>query len=377
MGTTKNITVFPKLFLEPKVKKLFESFEYHENTVVNEDLDVHYNPYYSFKLIPEYFKLNTRNSKYTIKKIPQHNWGYSILLNSVNTIEDFMLKQFNGKKRNIIRRYVNRLEACLNVQYKLYHGRITKKEYAFIMESLKNMILDRFRELNEVHKNIREWDYLIDSTYDRIINKTASLFVIYNDKEPIEVSLNYHYDKVLFSYVSSYNVDYSKFGLGHIEIYKQVEWCTKNDYILFEMGVGGMDYKRRWSNNIYRYYHYIAYSNRGILAGIYNVFKYRAKEYLKSKKPEKALKRTKKQNKGINTTLVPSKIVTINDNLIKKICNATEVDYNDDLHGFLKRSVFDFLYTTIDHISNIKTYKINNREYLIKGKNNSQTIGLN
>ncbi|MDO5971142.1 GNAT family N-acetyltransferase [Flavivirga aquimarina] len=377
MPLHKNITVFPNLFIEERVKKLYDSFEYFNKKVINKEPDIEYENIYSFKLVPEYFELNRRNHKYKTKKIPQYNWGYSILLNDVNSIEGYLQQQFSSKKRSIIKRYVNRLESCFNIRYKLYHGDLSQENYFFIMESLKNMIIERFRELNDTHKNMKEWDFLLSSTYEKIINKTASLFVIYNDEEPIEISLNYHYDKILFSYVSSYSIDYSKFGLGHVEIFKQVEWCKRNDYILFEMGVGGTDYKRRWSNNIYRYYQYIVYSDNSTFFGIYNTLKYRLKEYLKSKKPEKILGCLKNQSAAINSSVSLTQIKNIEDSIRHEVSNLKAIKHTDKSSCFLRRHIHDFSYTTIDHIESINVYKVNNNEYLIIGKNKYQKLFQN
>src|SRR5690606_41905928 len=59
-------------------------------------------------------------------------------------------------------------------------------------------------------------------------SKRASFFVIYDGDHPIEISLNYHLNDVLFSSISSFDIDYAKFGLGHIEIHKQLEWCLEH-----------------------------------------------------------------------------------------------------------------------------------------------------
>ena len=383
MDLNQNRDVFPQLFLKEKVKRLYSSFEYFDNKVINKDLDYDYDTFYSLRLIPEYFKLDCRNSEYTVNKIPQYNWGYSILLDSVNSISEYMQLQFKSKKRNIINRYVNRLEACFDVEYKLYHGNISQEKYNLIMNSLLNMIVERFKERNEAHKNSREWEDLFDSTYNKILNKTASLFVIYSGNEPIEISLNYHYDKILFSYMSSYHIDYSKFGLGHIEIYKQIEWCTKNGYILFEMGVGGMDYKRRWSNNIYRYNHYIIYSKESTLLGNYHTIKSRLKEYLKSKKlnevyPKflKFLKIIKKERNVINSQTKINKIMNIDQKLNEKIANKLEINFKDEAYNFIRKNVFNFLYSTVNHLKDVKVYKITDKIYLIKGKTKYHEILL-
>ncbi len=378
MRSNRNIEVFPQRFIKADIKTLCKSISYFDEVVSHKETSEMHNNYYSIKLIPEYFNLTYRDSTLRVKQVPQYNWGYSILLNEAETLDAFMKQQFNSKKRNIMTRYVKRLEACFNIRYEFYHGDITVETYDFVMQSLYNMIVNRFKERNEIHKNIGEWEYLLQSSLDKIKNKTASLFVIYNEDEPIEISLNYHYDKILFSYVSSYHIDYSKFGLGHVEIYKQVEWCINNDYILFEMGVGGMDYKRRWSNNIYRYQHYIVYNTKTKILGCFSYLKIRLKEYLKAKKineiypilKTKFFSNTSKNNSDVTV----SDIKPLTEAVILKIDNLDVINYSLEAYTFIKKFIFNFLYTSIDHINYVNVYKINENNYLIKGKTKYQEI---
>ncbi|WP_170179714.1 GNAT family N-acetyltransferase [Flavivirga rizhaonensis] len=376
------ITIFPKLFRTDEVIRLYLSFEYFGIKVKNPLNKTPKNAIYSFRLIPEYFKLNLKDTSFSTKIIPQYNWGYSILLHASDSIEGYMKRQFNSKKRNIFTRYVKRLESCFNIRYKMFHGDISKTDYDSIMESLHHMITCRFEERNESHKNLHEWDYLVEHTYAEIINKKASLFVVYNEEEPIEISLNYHFDKILFSYISSYNIDYSKFGLGHVEIYKQVEWCANNGYILFEMGVGGMDYKRRWSNNIYRYNHYVTYKNLNIKSKYKAkllIIKIKIKEYLKSKGVNEIHSKynkyfTKKSNVQSNIALSEIKVTPD-----LNITNFEEIQQHTiNTYSFLKKYIYNFLYTTKEHLDDVKIYKHNKENsFLIKGTKSYQKIGFN
>ncbi|MFD1613958.1 GNAT family N-acetyltransferase [Gelatiniphilus marinus] len=376
MNPKNKIPIFPLLFKSDAINKLYESVEYFDLKVTNKTLksnfNINENSIYSFKLIPEYFKLQLRDSSFKTHIVPQYNWGYSILLNPSDSIESFMQRQFNSKKRNIFTRYVKRLETCFDVNYKMYHGEITKPDYNKLMQSLYSMIISRFKERKELHKNLYEWEFLLEHTYEDIINKEASLFVIYNKEQPIEISLNYHFDKVLFSYISSYNIDYSKFGLGHVEIYKQIEWCAKNGYRLFEMGVGGMDYKRRWSNNIYRYQHYIVNKNSTAKVKMM-LFKIRLKEYLKSK----GVNELNAKLKGIFKTKVTKSPTAykIEESVTFKKQQYKEIDCNDKPYLFLNKHIYNFIYNTADHCNKVKVYKNKTEHaFIIQGEKQGQKI---
>ncbi|WP_303317701.1 GNAT family N-acetyltransferase [Flavivirga abyssicola] len=379
MDKKNKIVIFPLLFRTPEINHLYKSIEYFGLNILNKNSEVLKNSIFTFRLVPEYFKFNLRDTTFRSKTIPQYNWGYSILLNTSDSIDAYMQRHFNSKKRNILTRYVKRLELCFNIKYSMFYGAISSTDYNFIMQSLHNMIVNRFKERNETHKNLFEWQALVENTYQKILNKEASLFVIYNEDEPIEVSLNYHFDKVLFSYISSFNINYSKFGLGHIEIYKQIEWCANNAYKLFEMGVGGMDYKRRWSNNVYRYNHHVVYKNSSFQAKFQAqliMMKIRIKEFLKSKGLNEIYPKinrffTKKQDKQSNIAL--SKIKVIND---LDMANLEEIQQNKlDEKDFLQKYIYDFLYTTTGHINDVKIYKYTTeRSFLIKGIKSYQKV---
>ncbi|WP_047414359.1 GNAT family N-acetyltransferase [Cellulophaga sp. Hel_I_12] len=335
---------------------------------------------YSMSLVPSYFKLQTTDAKIEHQIIPQENWGYAIHLNSESTIDSYLENQFKYKYRSIIRRFVNRLEASFNINYALYYGEISEEKYHFLMDALERMIQNRFAERNEKHKDIAQWLSYKKTSFAKINNKQASLFVIYNENEPIEISLNYHFDKILFSAMSSYDIDYSKFGLGHIEIYKQVEWCANNKYLLFEMGVGGMDYKRRWSNAIYRFQHHIMFSKSHAATrflGMLEAKKIQLKEYLKAKKLNEILPELRRKFHREKDTVSPIDLGTIdNRNHTTVHKKSIEINIHDVAFKYLKRYTYDFLYTALEKSSEVKIYQLSLNEFLIQGNKKQQRLRL-
>jgi len=242
---------------------------------------------FSLRLVPDYFQLGNLPPGYDLKSVPQDNWGHSIDLNEVSSVDQYMESQFKSKPRSIIKRYIKRLELCFPISYKYHYGEMDYKDYEKIFDALHKMISDRFVQRKESHMEVWRWDELKKDTYGLICSKQASFFVIYDVDLPIEISLNYHLNKVLFSSISSFDIDYAKFGLGHVEIYKQLEWCLQHGYTRFEMGVGGMDYKRRWSNRIYRFNHWILIPQRPLFSKWIAWAEHKrviVKEFLKAKK---------------------------------------------------------------------------------------------
>lgn len=336
---------------------------------------------FSCRLIPSYFIIDQAKSSYNIKTVDQHNWGYSIDLSNCSSIDDYLSSQFKSKPRSIIRRYVNRLEACFPISYKLYHGELEKEIYNAVFDALRDMIKKRFQEREETHKEMWRWEALKQNTYQQILNKQASLFVIYDESKPIEISLNYHLGPVLFSSVSSYDLDYGKFGLGHVEIYKQLEWCLSNGYKLFEMGVGGMDYKRKWSNHIYQFSHWIITPKENLFLGLVSkieLWKVRLKEYLKSKKVNELRDRVIElinfgKTKKIVLDEVDFSTEAVNGHTNLQMLMLLTPKEVEQIEG-LRKAINDFLYTNTLAYSKIKVYKDNSNSrcfligYNYKGK---------
>ncbi|NVN19344.1 GNAT family N-acetyltransferase [Muricauda sp. HICW] len=319
----------------------------------------------SCRLVPSYFTVDQLFSC-NIRTVDQYNWGYSIDLSNCSSIDDYLSSQFKSKPRSIIRRYVNRLETCFPISYKLYHGELEKEIYNAVFDSLRDMIKKRFQEREETHKEMWRWEGLKQNTYQQILNKQASLFVIYDGNKPIEISLNYHMGPVLFSSVSSYDLDYGKFGLGHVEIYKQLEWCLSNGYKLFEMGVGGMDYKRKWSNHIYQFSHWIITPKENFFLGLVGkieLWKVRLKEYLKSKKMNELRDRVIElinfdKTKKIVLDEVDFSTEAVNGHIDFQMLTLLTPKEVEQIEG-LRKAINDFLYTNTLGYSKIKVYKAN------------------
>src|SRR5690606_17693723 len=339
---------------------------------------------FSLRLVPDYFQLGNLPPGYDLKSVPQDNWGHSIDLNEVSSVDQYMESQFKSKPRSIIKRYIKRLELCFPISYKYHYGEMDYKDYEKIFDALHKMISDRFVQRKESHMEVWRWDELKKDTYGLICSKQASFFVIYDVDLPIEISLNYHLNDVLFSSISSFDIDYAKFGLGHVEIHKQLEWCLEHGYTRFEMGVGGMDYKRRWSNRIYRFTHWILVPNRPLWskwAALMEHGRVLAKEYLKGKKLNEIRDTVSSKLSffGKSKPLEPIGELSI------EFPSATfepsqwlelkEIDSID--HKGLKKELNDFLYAHSTARESVKVFRSKdaNEKYLIQcGKLNKEAL---
>lgn len=373
------------------IPKICESLFFKENKEVyfrsinSESIDTEvkeHHKIYSIKFIPGYLftdYYNGTNNNLYVKRYPQEK-GFAINLRGISNVDDYLKKQMKSSGKPV-KRSVNRLETCFDVRYTMYHGDIVKEHYDELMETLFQMIIARFKQRNETSASLKIWEERCEKAYPMILEKRASLFVIYNSQEPISISLNYNFNKIHFSYISSYNIDYSKFGMGHIDIYKQLEWCIANKYSIFEMGWGTLDYKSRWSNYIYNFEHHLVVSKKslpGLLLLPIIGLKIRLKSYLIAKNMHVCLKKIKdklksKQEIGAEASYSVEAMDSIMD-----IENTTIIDYKSKEFISLRKLVYDFLYANSLHERNIKVYKFLYRDsYIINGGQVSQKLNLN
>ncbi|MET7030249.1 GNAT family N-acetyltransferase [Sediminicola luteus] len=376
------------LFEKREIPDIYQKIEYVDNnkSLYEADTEDQFGQekyhLYTVALIPEY--LNTvlkKDNQFVQKTYYQNNLGYAIRMKDVNNIDSYLKSQFKSNHK-VIKRSLNRLESCFNINYKTFFGSISKEEYSFLMSTLKEMLVRRFTQRNDEHKKLREWNIILDKTFDQINRKEASLFIIYDAKKPIDISLNYHFDKIVFSALSSYDIDYHKFGVGHVEMIKLVEWCLKDQFEYLELGYGDLEYKRRWCNHIYQFKYQVVYNQQSriipILAKI-ELFKLSIKEFLKEKQVnliynnirEKFSINSSKPIDGSESSL-EKRTITEPD----KFKNMVKIDPEIEQYKFLRTLLYEFLYSTVEHKDNTFIFMISDspKSFLIRGKNNAQQI---
>ncbi|MDD7885842.1 GNAT family N-acetyltransferase [Flavivirga sp. 57AJ16] len=345
----------------------------------HETLDV-----YSHSLFPSYLEPTIKNN-FVCRKIFQKP-GFAIHLNDCDNVNDYIKTNCSTSLKKTLKRSIKRLEGCLDISYKMYFGDISSENYQYLMETLHTMLIKRFQQRNDNNDVLNDWGFYLNNSFNLINNKKASLFVIFNNKEPIEISLNYHFDSIIYSHISSYNLDYSKYGLGNVEIYKQLEWCINNNFKVFDMGYGDFDYKRRWSNLIYDFNHNIVYHPKNVLGPLLGIIfksKYKLINYLISKKVNVYYNNVKHFIKGnpnkINYMPLEFKSQTIAHIIDSSPNGYEQLNIDDNNFFFLRKPLFDFLYTFQEHISMVTIYKTleDKKSFLFIGKNNTNKITVN
>ncbi|MEL0456412.1 GNAT family N-acetyltransferase [Flavobacteriaceae bacterium SZ-1-7] len=329
-------------------------------------------------LVPDYLEFELIEPL-KAKKVFQKK-GYAINTASISDIETY-LKETSGTnfKKNVVRS-LKRLEHCFNITYKMFYGEIDQDEYAFLMDNLVAMIRKRFQERKGRNRVIENWDYYKKISFNLINKKKASLFVIYSGENPIEISLNFHAGSVMYSAISSYSLDYHKFSMGNIDIYKQLEWCLENKITLFDMGYGDFDYKMKWSNWAYDFNTLVISNKNNLVAKVYAYYlrnKYNLINYLISKNVSDMVRgfiSKLKSNNPVGTDGYEN--YTMDE--IQQFSNnkANKVESLNGAYSFLQKPLNEFLYAHSEHIDNVKIYKLNseNKTFVFESPKNSNKL---
>ena len=287
-----------------------------------------------------------------------------------------MVGTFKKSSRYKLKKYKRKLETCFDIRYKMFYGEISKRDYDFVFEAFKKLLTKRFDDKQVTNNNLEkeEWDFYFDVAYPMILEKKAGLLVVYNGDQPIGVTLCYFSDEILFDAITVFDIDYSKFHLGSINIMKLVEWGIEHKIKILDFSKGYFDYKKRWASDEYDFEYHIFYDSKSlssvILASIIKNY-FQIKQNLRDRKVNEKLHSL--------TYMLKNKSKTIND---KAICeffepennisneNLVQIDYDTIQNHALKTVINDFLYINNESQLNLKIFKSTHKagQYLLYGK---------
>lgn len=312
--------------------------------------------------VPSFLTVNKKILKPTVgfRSVVQHK-GYCIDLKDYSELETYIKDRFSRSSRQLLRSAKNRLELCFDISYKMYYGTIDKKHYDELFVRFYKMLELRSIEKGIDNRNLKHWNLYTKKVYDMIINKHASLFVIYNRKEAINISLNMHVNNTVCLFISTYDIDYSKFSLGHTNWMMQLDWFIKNKIKIVDFSKGNVEYKKRWANKEYDFKYHLFYDASKItvkMKAFWISKKLQLLQFLRNKNINKYYYNTlgwfKRNEPSINNpnyqlvdlAQLPEK------NLLKPI------DFlENDKYSFLKRLIYTYLYLASLQAENLLVYK--------------------
>ncbi|MCK0147062.1 GNAT family N-acetyltransferase [Arenibacter sp. F26102] len=332
--------------------------------------------------IPVYFEINTKieNKNLKLHRVKQYP-GFLIRFQNYSGFENYLSSVFSKNSRQKLNRYKKRLELCFDISYKIYYGNISKEEYDVIFRSFHTLLTKRFQDKQIANNNLdpKEWNFYYEVVYPLILEKKASLYVIYNRETPISVRLNYYSDETIFDAITVFDIDYNKFHLGKVSIMKMLEWAFEKNYAVFDFSKGYYDYKESWSDFKYDFEYHIYYNSNSLasftLSKLLQLF-YKGKQYLREKNINEHLHRLTYMLDNKASKPLPK--FTVNDITEELMKENTEIEkICIDQHSYLKQIVFEFLFLNSESQKDVALFISKNQPntyYIIGDKYKKQII---
>ncbi|WP_203258680.1 GNAT family N-acetyltransferase [Hyunsoonleella ulvae] len=324
--------------------------------------------------IPDYLKTEKKPSFLSIhyKTIS----GHLINLKNFDNCDDYLAQQFSAKSRNNLKRRLKKLNKCFNIRVKTYYGSITQQEYDTYFIVLKELLSRRFSQKQEYNYEIQYLEEFHSLCFDLICKKKANMLVIFNGNDPISIRINMFLDNMAFYIISGYNIDYSKFNLGSIDMIKNIEWCINNKFEVYDLLKGYDYYKKKWSTTLYynhtqllipksKWWLYPAM----VIINIKNRCKFSTFRVIKRTNIYTSIKKIKKVKFALKHKEQDIPQLSEKKKSNKGFDNFEVILYKEKDYAFLKKHVHDFLFETNENLSNITLH------HSLDNTNHYQIIG--
>ena len=334
--------------------------------------------------IPDYFDVDTHDLPDHIKfhRIKQYP-GYLTDLKKYEDLHDYLLSAFSKKRKDKLNRYKKRLELCFDISCQMFYGEITKEDYDLIFDAFKKLLEKRFnyKQLTNNNLNPDEWTFYYDVALPMILEKKASLFVVYEGSNPIAITLNYFSDNILFHGITVFDIDYSKFHLGKVALLNLFSWCFENNIHIFDFSKGHFDYKTHWMNRAYDFEYHVYYNNSSLNSRIlaFTIKSYfELKQFLREKEVNTRLHRLTFWFKN-NTNKSKSKFNFSEATKDYKESELLEIEFLLDDHAALKPIANEFLFLNSERLKDLKILQVkeDSSAYLFKGIKVSKKLVVN
>ena len=316
--------------------------------------------------IPTFLDLdiNLGSNDLKLTKIRQYP-GFLVDLNNYSDFDQYFCATFSKSSRYKLNKYKRRLESCFEISYKMYHGYMKKELYDCLFGHFKELLEKRFNDKGITNNNLdpKEWNFYYEVAYPMILEKKASLFVIYNGNVPIGVTLNYFSENIVFDAITVFDIDYEKFHLGSVTIMKLIEWSINQKFKYFDFSKGYFDYKKRWATKEYYFEYHLYYDKSSIISNVLGntiALYFNLKQYFRDKNLNAKIHKLTfwfrnlqvKKNESERYLSIP---IEGEINLEKFI----EINRDSDEWKDLKSNIFEFLYLNNSSEKDLKVKKSN------------------
>lgn len=375
MEKTNNITFLKSFLFENSLPPIFmqarlntASFETKHTCLTLE------RKIFKINDVPDYleFTLTPFPNKTMVKKVKTLT-GHVVELVKFKTIQDYLNYKLSSKNRSNLKRYQKRLESCFNIKYISYYGAIEEKEYDRLFTVLRTLLIRRFNEKQQTNYELQHLDEYHHALRPLIQEKKASLFVIYDGEKPISIRINMFRGRLAYYIISGYDIDYSKFHLGSIDMLKNIEWCIHHKFEAYDLLKSYDYYKTHWATKTHYYYNYLVYSissTTGHYLFIKEIVTYFIYNFLKKYGILEFYKKIKKNRFGFRRRTENNASFKFSPFDEKPDNDMVEVDLNSEAYAFLRRPIYNFLFLNNAYVHHVRVSKLVNRQndYLVQTK---------
>ncbi|MFD1613953.1 GNAT family N-acetyltransferase [Gelatiniphilus marinus] len=259
------------LFLEHKINSFYESSILNtlskEKFSANNSIFSTLKQVYIVKDVPDYLKLSLlkKHPNLRFKKVKQYH-GYLLNIENKQDAIHYINKNLNSRNRKNLYAKKRKLYNNHNITTSVYYGAISAGDYNNIFDAFYVLLKNRFDEKKIHNRYLSNWKALQASTYQKILDKKASLHVVFDGAKPIAITLNFHINDIVFSHIQTYHVNYSKYNMGDICMHNHLEWLIKNKFRFFDLSMGKTYNKEKWSNHKYTLMYHVFYNNASVIS---------------------------------------------------------------------------------------------------------------
>ena len=217
--------------------------------------------------VPQYMQSDFNfEGDLNVIKLNQYK-GFYINVEQYKTIDEVVAKCYSSSKsRYNFRRSLKQLEEKHNISSRMFFGEIERHIYDNLLKDFRRIMEIRFDDINTHNTLLPMWDFYEEVLFPMINERKAAIFVVYDNEVPIAISINFVYGDTFVVGMRTFDIEYSRLGIGNIEIYKLVEWCINNNVKILDFSKGESDYKKRWCDTEYAFERHIIYDSKSLKA---------------------------------------------------------------------------------------------------------------
>ena len=211
------------------------------------------------KDIPDYLNFGMQwPSKMKSMRIPQY-YGYLIKLKGHSGIDGFIGAQLSKRNIKNLRAKKKKFEQLGSVEYRVMTGPLEDKVYEDAFDAFQRLLKERFDKKKILNRYLMDWKGLYVRAHARLTEGRALLFSILLDGKPVGMALDYILGSTVFSHIQTYDQEFSKYNIGDLMMYFQLEWSFKHGMAILDLSKGENAFKEKWCNHRYRLYHEVGY----------------------------------------------------------------------------------------------------------------------